>query len=533
MSFSRYSAHSWKGRSSSGSGAGRGLLLIAQAEGGQDASDEGGGPAADVSVRDQQQLVQKVQGLLLLGGVPVGEILLKNGDVCLEPGGVLFAPGGLQSVAEELLMAQPVHQADIVVHGGTPQSGHHLVRVQQGNIFGRAGGAAGGAEGGVHPKGDEIVLKVPQLGVDIAVAQALGIVHIVQLAEDDVKGLLQGVEAGDLPAVLPIGLLHPEVRVHQRQGLRGQVLNLQIPDGVVGRDVAQGRQSPAGEPLVGVVIVQVGHPFPGLAAEFAQVVAQGGSGDQPQVDESAGGAEGPGHPHGHIVDAGDVLQGAEGCDLPAQAEHLIDVFLPEPVAEAAVLLRHTAVGEFLLRAEFKVQPEVKGQAGPLRVKQDLEQLQKAQRSIPLGGGMSGVRRRIQQRPGHLVGVGQPSLSGIRRHLVQQGAEGRQGVGAGDPAPDGHQIPKQLVPVGAAEDTLRVGAGHSQLLKKRGRFKGLRRLNMQGLSQLSFHGYRLPFPLVSFFSVYRICGPEGREISGAVSKKRSPPRWAETAETLTA
>ena len=41
-------------------------------------------------------------------------------------------------------------------------------------------------------------------------------------------------------------------------------------------------------------------------------------------------------------------------------KHLIDVFLPEPVAEAAVLLRHTAVGEFLLRAEFKVQPEVKG-----------------------------------------------------------------------------------------------------------------------------------------------------------------------------
>ena len=51
-------------------GVGRGLLLIAQAEGGQDASDEGGGPAADVSVRDQQQLIQKVQGLLLLRGVP-------------------------------------------------------------------------------------------------------------------------------------------------------------------------------------------------------------------------------------------------------------------------------------------------------------------------------------------------------------------------------------------------------------------------------------------------------------------------------
>ena len=36
-------------------GVGRGLLLIAQAEGGQDASDEGGGPAADVSVRDQRR----------------------------------------------------------------------------------------------------------------------------------------------------------------------------------------------------------------------------------------------------------------------------------------------------------------------------------------------------------------------------------------------------------------------------------------------------------------------------------------------
>ena len=503
-------------------GVRRRLLLIAQTEGRQDAADEGGGPAADIAVRHHQQLIEELQGLLLLGGVPVGEILFEDGHIRLQPGRVLLAPGGLQRIAEQLLVAQPVHQADVVVHGGAPQSGDHLAGLQQGGVFCRRRRASRGAERGIHAEGDEVVLKVPQFGVDVPVPHPLGVVHIIQLAEDDVKGLLQGVEAGDLPVLVIIDLLHPEIRVHQGQRLGGQVLDLQVPDGVVGGDVAQGRQPPAGEPLIRVVVVEVGHTFSGLAAKLAQVVAQGGTGDQPQVDEPAGGAEGSGHLHGHMVDTGDMVQGLEGRHLPAQPQQLVDVFLPEPPEKAAVLLRHAAVGELLLRAQLKVQPEIKGQTDPLQIKEHLEELEKAQGPIPLGGGVSGVRRRVQQRPGGLIGAGQPALRRLRRYPVQQGAEGVQSGGAGDTALRGRQIPAQSAPVHRGEEPLRIRMGHGQLFEEGGRGKGRRPALQRDIHRSYHRSLLLSGQVLVATSISQMCAG-GKEYLHPAAKKRPCPQ----------
>ena len=259
----------------------RQLLFIAGVEPGQNTAHQGGGLTADVAVGHHQQFIEKLQCLLLLTGAPIGEVLLEDQHIGPDAGGVLLAPCGFQNAHEQPLPAQTVHQADVVVHGSAAQSQDHLVRGHQRRVLPGLARPAGGFQRSVNAKALQIGLKVPQLVVDVLIAQALGRVHVVQLVQNDVKGLFQGEELGDLLAILAPGLLYPEVRVHQHQGFRGQVLNLQVPDGVVGGDAADGGQSPPGEPLVCVEIVQIGDTLTGFAAEFAQVVARGGAGHQP------------------------------------------------------------------------------------------------------------------------------------------------------------------------------------------------------------------------------------------------------------
>ena len=160
--------------------------------------------------------------------------------------------------------------------------------------------------------------------------------------------------------------------------------------------MAQGRQTPLGEPLVRVIVVEVGDPLTGFAAEFADIVAQGGAGDQPQVNEAPSGLEGTGHGHGHVVDTGNVMQSFKGGYLHAQPQQLIDILAPEAGEELAVLLRHAAVQQLLLRAEGKIHPRIKGQGLPLSVQQHLQKLQVTQGTVPLGGGVAMVRGRVQQ-----------------------------------------------------------------------------------------------------------------------------------------
>ena len=132
-----------------------------------------------------------------------------------------------------------------------------------------------------------------------------------------------------------------------------------------------------------------------------------------------------------MVDACDVLQGTERRYLPAQPQQLVDVFLPEAPQELAVFLRHAAVRQFFFRAEGKIQPRVKGEGLPLQIEQLPEELEEAQSAVPLGGGVGPVVLGKQQGGGDLIGVGKPALRGLGRRGVQQRAEDRQRLGAGE------------------------------------------------------------------------------------------------------
>ena len=66
------------------------------------------------------------------------------------------------------------------------------------------------------------------------------------------------------------------------------------------------RHPPAAEPLVRVIVVQIRHPLSGVAAEFADVVADGAAGHQGQVQGGLlqtgyGGTLGGGMDHGEAL----------------------------------------------------------------------------------------------------------------------------------------------------------------------------------------------------------------------------------------
>ena len=83
------------------------------------------------------------------------------------------------------------------------------------------------------------------------------------------------------------------------------------------------------EPEVRVVVVQVRHPFPRPAAEFADVVPGGTAGHQGQVHGDPGLSQSPAHGHGDVMHPRNMLQRPERRDLQAQTHHLIHI-LPLP-----------------------------------------------------------------------------------------------------------------------------------------------------------------------------------------------------------
>ena len=127
----------------------------------------------------------------------------------------------------------------------------------------------------------------------------------------------------------------------------------------------------AAEPQVGVVVVQVGYPLAGAAAEFSDIVSGGAAGHQRQIQRDTGPAQAAGGGHGHMVDAGDMLQRAVGCGLQPQTHQLVDVLtLPAPQHLAEAGGAGTA-GQLLLRGEVEGPCRVAGQQLILRRKQYL------------------------------------------------------------------------------------------------------------------------------------------------------------------
>ena len=293
----------------------RHLLAVDQVETGNDQTDERAGLTADIALAVDQQLVEEGERLSLLAHRQVGEVLLEHVEVGPQLLPVLGGAGGLNDVAELALVGEHVHQAQAVAHRQQGQTLHRLSRSHEGGVLVGTGLLGLAGEVHVHAQGAHVVLKIVELAVDELIPPPLGGVHVLQLGEDDLEGLVQGVEDGDLVAVGIPALLGAEVGVDETQRLHRQRLQLQIPGGVVGGDVADVVQMALQQPLVGVVVVQVGHPLSRAAAELADVVGGGGAGNEGQIDVHPGLLQSPGHRHGDVVDPGNVAQRLEGGDL--------------------------------------------------------------------------------------------------------------------------------------------------------------------------------------------------------------------------
>ena len=180
--------------------------------------------------------------------------------------------------------------------------------------------------------------------------------------------------------------------------------------------------------------MQVGHPLPGTAAEFADIVSGGAAGHQRQIHGDTGAVQGAARRHGHMVDAGDVLQRAVGRSLQPQTHQLIDV-LPLPTAQHLDVADSAgAAGQLRFRQEPERPGGVRRQHLVLRGEQHLQHRQEKH-----GSGAEGLRRvplRIQQAAGKVVGIGQPAL--LRRSSAAESVQLRtaqgQHVGAAQTPP---------------------------------------------------------------------------------------------------
>ena len=243
-------------------GVGGDPLAVDQVELGDDPAHKGPRLPADVTLPVDQQLIEKGQSLFLLADRQVGTVLLEDIQIGPQLLPALGGAGRLDDVAEFLLVGQHVHQPDVVLHRDAHQAVQGLLGVHQGGVL--VGGGLLGLSGQihVHPQMAHVVLEVVELAVDELIAVLLVGVHILQLFQDDLEGVLQGEENDLLPALFVPGLLGAEVGVDQKQGLGRQGLQLQIPGGVVGGNVADPLHSPSQQPLVGVVVVEEGDVLP-------------------------------------------------------------------------------------------------------------------------------------------------------------------------------------------------------------------------------------------------------------------------------
>ena len=120
-----------------------------------------------------------------------------------------------------------------------------------------------------------VAFKIPQFVVDLMITMLLGSIDIVEFVQDDIKGLRETVKMNDLLPCSVAAALDPEIRVDQKQGFRGQIVQLQIPSRVIRGNVPDHRHVEAIETKVGIVVMQIRDAFlfTLLAAIFADVVS--------------------------------------------------------------------------------------------------------------------------------------------------------------------------------------------------------------------------------------------------------------------
>ena len=157
------------------------FLLIAQAEFGHHLPHQRRRLTADVPVGMQQQLIEKIYRLDLLIGGQIGGILLQHTQICPHTGPVLLAAGLFQQVGKQSLMAEPAHHVQVVLHRHQAEGAVIGVRRHQGDIRLLLRCRVTALQRYVHAPGAQILLKIPQLPVDVLITALFGGVHMIQL----------------------------------------------------------------------------------------------------------------------------------------------------------------------------------------------------------------------------------------------------------------------------------------------------------------------------------------------------------------
>ena len=237
------------------------FLGIRIVEIGDDASHEGCRLQADVAFAVGQELVEELQGHELLMLRHVRRIFLEDADIRADILPLPLAAGRFDEVAKIAFIAEDAHEADVVVDGGIFELGNDVIAFEE-DFFpmdglrrvGRFPGEVG------RQFGDDAVFfheifKVRQFSIDFLIALALGVVDIIQLPQDDVEGLGQGIEMDDFLSLGIAAALDAEIGINEQQRFDGQVFQFQVPDGMVSRDVADTRQAQAAAAHARIIIM--------------------------------------------------------------------------------------------------------------------------------------------------------------------------------------------------------------------------------------------------------------------------------------
>ena len=141
----------------------------------------------------------------------------------------------------------------------------------------------------VDPVTHQKPLEVVQLLIDRLIAKALLRRHVRELDKDAIARLRQGTDDRDILPVRSALGAHAKVRIDENQRLDRQVFKLQVPGGVVRRDMRDIRHVALFQPFPGVVIVQIRNArhILAAAAEFADIVAQRGAGNERHIHGQA------------------------------------------------------------------------------------------------------------------------------------------------------------------------------------------------------------------------------------------------------
>ena len=233
-----------------------------------------------------------------------------------------------------------------------------------------------------------------------------------------------------LPFVVSAAL-HTEVGINQQQGFHGQVFQLQIPGGMVGRDVTDDRHLVAVETKVCIVIMEIRDTsllvFP--AAIFSDVMACRRTGNQCQIHR---------HPciiklscrmHGHIVDPCHMTQGVKRRNVGTDAHELIQVQTLGHFAQFQILGCKAFFGNFCRRQELHILCRVISQVQHLVAVNPVENLQQPESAFPelLTRPEGFVDFREQSGQGIAVAVLQPAFFRFFRQGRDRVSDGRQNL----------------------------------------------------------------------------------------------------------